>query len=197
VTALASSARLTPHFTAGELRADTPGITPTAANNLVQVAAFLEVLRATFGDRPIKVTSGYRSPARNAAVGGVPTSDHVAGLAADVVLPVSLFTAYQTLKARQASLPPFDQLIFYPVQGHLHVGLGSRQRREFRIRLYETQGGTPILSDLLALRLPGAPGEATPADGSDATPMDVVTTLSRAWPLAALALLSLFLLMVL
>lgn len=189
MTALSSSAKLSPHFTAGELRANTAGISPAAAANLVQVAAFLEVLRSTFGDRPIVVTSGYRSPAYNASVGGSSTSDHVRGLAADVKLPVSLYTAYQTLKAQSKSLPPFDQLIFYPVQGHLHVGLGSRQRREFRIRLYESAGGTPILSDLLALQLPGA-SPTTPADDSAApSPFDVVSVAARAsLPLALLAL---------
>ena len=37
----------------------------------------------TFG-KPIIVNSGYRSPEHNAAVGGVPNSQHVLGTAADI-----------------------------------------------------------------------------------------------------------------
>jgi len=36
---------------------------------------------------PVFVTSGYRSPEVNRAVGGAPTSDHVQGLAADFKAP--------------------------------------------------------------------------------------------------------------
>jgi zinc D-Ala-D-Ala carboxypeptidase len=41
----------------------------------------LQPLREKFG--PIVVTSGYRSPAVNKAIGGSPTSDHCLGYAAD------------------------------------------------------------------------------------------------------------------
>lgn len=44
----------------------------------------LDPLRAAYG-KPIKVNSGYRSPALNKAVGGVATSDHLTGRAADIV----------------------------------------------------------------------------------------------------------------
>jgi hypothetical protein len=38
-------------------------------------------------DVPVTITSGYRSPALNRAVGGVPTSDHVAACAVDFRAP--------------------------------------------------------------------------------------------------------------
>lgn len=44
---------------------------------------FLDELRSRFG-KPLLVTSGYRSPAHNKAVGGVPNSFHTQGLAADL-----------------------------------------------------------------------------------------------------------------
>jgi zinc D-Ala-D-Ala carboxypeptidase len=44
---------------------------------------YLEPCRAEFG--PLRISSGYRCPALNAAVGGVPTSEHVLGCAADIV----------------------------------------------------------------------------------------------------------------
>jgi len=46
----------------------------------------LEPLRAELG-RPIIVTSGYRSPELNAAIGGSPRSQHCRGEAADIIVP--------------------------------------------------------------------------------------------------------------
>jgi uncharacterized protein YcbK (DUF882 family) len=43
----------------------------------------LEALRA-LGPEPIIVNDGYRCPEHNAAVGGVPDSEHVQGIAADI-----------------------------------------------------------------------------------------------------------------
>ncbi len=47
------------------------------------VSDFLDPLRAAYG-MPITVTSGYRCDALNRAVGGVPTSVHKLGWAADL-----------------------------------------------------------------------------------------------------------------
>lgn len=43
----------------------------------------LEEVRISFGE-PVKITSGYRCPAHNAAIGGAPGSSHMSGLAVDV-----------------------------------------------------------------------------------------------------------------
>lgn len=88
--------RLSPHFSLSELvRSDTAvrrGIDnmPPAAVllNLRRVLApGLERVRAVLGV-PMQITSGYRSPALNAAVGGAKNSQHLLGLAADFVAPV-------------------------------------------------------------------------------------------------------------
>lgn len=52
-------------------------------NNLVMTANRLQKLRDTVGF-PIIVNSGFRTKAVNKAVGGVSTSAHVKGLAADI-----------------------------------------------------------------------------------------------------------------
>ena len=45
----------------------------------------LQALRDALA-RPLIVTSGYRSPQHNAAIGGAPTSRHVAGEAFDIAM---------------------------------------------------------------------------------------------------------------
>ena len=44
----------------------------------------LEVIRAYFGNSPITIISGYRSPKHNEAVGGAGKSMHLQALAADI-----------------------------------------------------------------------------------------------------------------
>ncbi len=46
----------------------------------------LESLRAACGNRPLVITSGYRCPRHNAAIGGVSNSQHLLGNAADIVV---------------------------------------------------------------------------------------------------------------
>ena len=43
----------------------------------------LEIVREKFG-KPIRVTSGYRCPTHNKAIGGKDNSSHVSGLAGDI-----------------------------------------------------------------------------------------------------------------
>ena len=86
--------RLSPHFTLGEFISphDPDGVrhfmtSPvTYRARLVKLCACLEQIRAAFGGRPVKITSGLRSPAHNAAVGGVADSQHVKARAADIVI---------------------------------------------------------------------------------------------------------------
>ncbi|WP_201768127.1 D-Ala-D-Ala carboxypeptidase family metallohydrolase [Asticcacaulis benevestitus] len=60
--------------------------------------------------KPIRVNSGYRSPALNAAVGGAPTSAHMAGYAVDFVCP-GYGTPLQICQKIVASDIRYDQLI--------------------------------------------------------------------------------------
>ena len=58
--------------------------TPEAVENLkLLVNNVLDPLRDAYG-KPIRVDSGYRSPALNAAVKGSKTSQHLKGQAADI-----------------------------------------------------------------------------------------------------------------
>lgn len=85
-------------------------------------AILLEPLRRRFG--PVRVLSGYRCPALNAAVGGAANSQHLRGEAADITVPgVPTETVFDWARA---SLPGFGQLILEP--GWLHVSLGQPYR---------------------------------------------------------------------
>jgi uncharacterized protein YcbK (DUF882 family) len=57
-------------------------ISDTVFQNIFALAKNLQVLRDEVG-KPIKITSGYRSPEHNAKVGGVKSSKHITGEAAD------------------------------------------------------------------------------------------------------------------
>lgn len=86
---------LSDHFTLEELifseTAQRHGIDntppPEVQDNLRRLAEFLEQVREALGGKPIHINSAYRSPQVNTLVGSKPTSDHVRGLAADIVCP--------------------------------------------------------------------------------------------------------------
>lgn len=52
----------------------------------LNLIVLLEKLRAEVG-QPIHVSSGYRCPKHNAAVGGATNSYHMKGMAADITIP--------------------------------------------------------------------------------------------------------------
>jgi hypothetical protein len=85
--------------------------TPTEdqTDNLRRLAETLEQVRSVLG-KPVTVNSGFRSAAVNVAVGGVPTSDHCDGRAADIICP-AYGSPYQVAKAIYDAGIDFQQLI--------------------------------------------------------------------------------------
>jgi zinc D-Ala-D-Ala carboxypeptidase len=79
-------------------------------NNLKRLAAALQEVRALLNHRAMLVSSGYRSPELNQAVGGSATSDHCKGLAADFICP-SYGTPNDIVRAIAASGLSFKQVI--------------------------------------------------------------------------------------
>lgn len=55
--------------------------------NIIYIAEVMEEIRTLFGNRPIYVTSWYRDPAINAAIGGAISSRHIEGDAVDFYIP--------------------------------------------------------------------------------------------------------------
>lgn len=152
---LASDAALAAHFSAHELGADDPTADDAIVLNLLGVARWLETARGVLGV-PLRITSGYRSPAHNADVGGSSTSDHVRGLAADFEASgLTPYAVYQTLSQAQAQgmLPPFDQLIYYERDDHVHIGLGPQMREQ--VSLATTEGSYLALAGELVTKLRG------------------------------------------
>lgn len=83
----------------------------------------LEPLREAWG-APLSISSGYRCPEVNAGVGGVPTSQHVLGEAADVAVTEPIRLARRAVDLRL----PFDQMIVYPTFVHFSHKLSGGQR---------------------------------------------------------------------
>ena len=91
-------AKLSPHFTLGELTGSKshPEVYNVPSHvhieNLKRVCVWLEALRERYNQRyvlagaggPIIITSGHRSAELNRKVGGVATSNHLTGCAVDI-----------------------------------------------------------------------------------------------------------------
>ena len=94
ITKINTNMKLSEHFTLAELTKTSVMIenVPNEAqvNNLKRLCGWLEMLRSEWNNRygegndPIIINSGYRSPEVNKAVGGVPSSNHLTGCAADI-----------------------------------------------------------------------------------------------------------------
>lgn len=101
-------------------------------NLIALIENILDPLREAYGG-PIIVTSGYRCPALNKAVGGAKNSQHMTGQAVDIrtvkdtrAENKKLFDLIQKLKL------PFDQLIDEHNLDWVHVSYSNRNRREVK-----------------------------------------------------------------
>ena len=99
---------------------------PAIVTNLTRLAALLEQVRALVG-APIAISSGYRSPALNKAVGGAANSAHVLGLATDIST-AKLTPKALTLLIRQSDIA-FDQLIYEGTWVHIGLSKGAPRRQ--------------------------------------------------------------------
>ena len=126
--------KLSQHFSLAELTASNKarqlGIDNTPPQELmprlVRTAELLERIRSTLAV-PVLVTSGYRCPAVNIAVGGVSSSDHTQGHAADIVAP-GYGTPYEVANALAplVSVLGIGQLILEGVKGKQWVHISTR-----------------------------------------------------------------------
>ncbi len=164
--------KLSQHFTLGELcktSVRTPdGNIPSHVHieNLKRLCGWLEKLRdewnrryagskmedgrrkmedgrCKMGDEPIIINSGYRSPQVNAAVGGVPSSNHLTGCAVDIhVQGMEQLLRYAVilLDIADESKETFDELLIEKnARGAiwLHFAVRPKDNR-MKIRLIQT-----------------------------------------------------------
>lgn len=109
--------------------ADKLGIDNTIKRDLIRnnikelVFHILQPLRDKF-EVPIHINSGYRCLKLNAAIGGVPSSQHVIGQAADIIVedkkPIEVAEMIVEMGL------PYDQIGLYDT--FVHVSVSSRQR---------------------------------------------------------------------
>jgi len=101
---------------------------PDVMAALHRTALGLEMVRALI-QVPIQITSGYRSPALNKAVGGSARSQHTRGEAADIVAP-GFGTPAELVRAIVAHPEiPFDQCIL-EFGSWCHISFTDKPRRQ-------------------------------------------------------------------
>lgn len=131
---------LSPHFTLDEFtRSSTAqhlGIDNTPPDSLIhhliKTAYGMEEVRTLLGDKPIHVSSGYRCPSLNQAVGSKPTSQHISGSAVDFICPLFGTPADIVRKIVDSELD-FDQVIQETGSGGarwVHISFSDRNRKQ-------------------------------------------------------------------
>lgn len=92
---------------------------------LKELAEQLQALREETG-LPIRINSGYRSPAHNAKIGGVKNSQHTKGTAADIVVvgqsPRETRRIIQTLiksgRMKEGGIGAYNSFTHYDIRGY-------------------------------------------------------------------------------
>lgn len=91
--------------------------------NVIKLAGQLQTLRDYVG-RPIKINSAYRCSKHNKKIGGVETSQHLLGKAADITIqslkPIEVFTIIEDLidfgVMLQGGLGLYDTFVHYDIR---------------------------------------------------------------------------------
>lgn len=110
---------------------------PELRPNLERLAQGLDQVRELLG-HPLEISSGYRSPELNAAVGGTGTSQHCQGLACDFVCP-AFGAPLEIAQAIGASDIEFDQCIL-EYGRWVHLSFSSTPRRR-TLTIYSSSEG--------------------------------------------------------
>jgi hypothetical protein len=122
---------LSEHFTLSELTHTSTGLDntppPDVVLHLTKTAYGLEEVRTLLGDNPIRVSSGYRSPAVNRKVGGAQDSQHLTGCAVDFTCP-AFGTPEDIVREIVASDIAFDQCI-HEFKRWVHISFTGSNRR--------------------------------------------------------------------
>ena len=144
--------KLSEHFTLAEMTKTSYNIknvpNEVQVENLKRLCSWLEMLRSEWnrrygeGNDPIIINSGFRSETVNNVIGGVATSNHLTGCAADIrVAGMEQLIRYATilLDVSDQSREYFDELLleYSPRGGYwLHFAVKSKWNRR-KVRLIQ------------------------------------------------------------
>lgn len=120
--------RLAPDFKVREFRCK-DGTDTVMVDEVLTVV--LQCIREHFG-KPVTITSGYRTPAHNAAVGGAKSSQHLLGRAADI--RVAGVSVEDVAAYAESLMPDWGGVGRYPVKadratGWVHVDTRADKAR--------------------------------------------------------------------
>ena len=107
--------RLSSHFKVSEFACRDGSDVILVAPRLVMV---LETLRTHF-NKPVRISSGYRTPAYNKRVGGKARSQHTCGTAADITIPG--VSPSQVAAFARSLMPDWGGIGIYPTFTHVDV----------------------------------------------------------------------------
>lgn len=115
--------QLSPHFRQQEFKCKCCGkIHPTNPTPPEVVLFWLESAREHFGDRPVMITSGYRCPKHNAAVGGASTSRHMEGDAVDFhvegISPAEVYIYMDSIVGEGGGVGMYDSFTHIDSRGY-------------------------------------------------------------------------------
>lgn len=99
-------------------------------NNVNKLMKFLNDHIAPLVPEPVSVNSGFRNHTINQLAGGVTSSHHRVGLAADL----RCSNMARLLAALFIKIDKIDQLIYYPNRGFVHVSIHPRMLNKFYIK---------------------------------------------------------------
>ena len=159
--------RLTPHFSLEELtrsmtarKRGIPNEPDQAALQSLTILAteVLEPLRIHLGV-PILVTSGYRSPELNEAIGGSKRSMHCYGAAADIEVPAQFLISPRELAQRALRCPEvrWGRIILeFPEDGWVHIE--SVHKKNYGLHgpllIARSEGGRTVYETATTFELP-------------------------------------------
>lgn len=119
------NSKLSKNFSLEEFASKDGATTPAEViDNLRELAKNLQVLR-DYVAKPIKISSGYRSPEHNKSVGGVANSQHVKGKAADIKIdgmtPAQVADTIESFiqagKMKQGGIGIYPNFVHYDTRG--------------------------------------------------------------------------------
>jgi len=128
--------KLTEHFSLEEMQKSETAVRLGLDNsipkelipNAIRVAEALEIIRAVDG-KAIRITSCYRSPVVNKAVGGSPTSAHRFAFASDC--EKEGVSVLELCKQAAEVIPDYDQIIYeFGPTGWMHIGFTNKEPRK-------------------------------------------------------------------